>query len=104
MQDDTQLRRKLTADEIFKKPSMVMNFEEYAKREEIAPGLRSRDLWLKLGYKNNKFFQRIANAHKKNNYVDKLVVGGECIEELENIKREIAHFYHNLYSRGIETM
>jgi len=42
---------------------------------------RSRELGLKQEDKNSKFFQRIFNAHKRNNYIDKLVVGGEFIEE-----------------------
>lgn len=42
---------------------------------------RSRELWLKQEDKNSKFFQRIFNAYKRNNYIDKLVVGGEFIEE-----------------------
>jgi len=42
---------------------------------------RSRELGLKQEDKNSKFFQRIFNAYKRNNYIDKLVVGGEFIEE-----------------------
>lgn len=60
-----------------------MNFEEYARREEQHEPWtqRCRELWLKQEDKNSELFQRIFNAHKRNNYIDKLLVGGEFIEE-----------------------
>nr|XP_016436162.1 PREDICTED: uncharacterized protein LOC107762331 [Nicotiana tabacum] len=51
------------------------------------------------GDKNTKFFQRVANAHKRSNNIDKLVVEVENIEEPEAIKKEIVDFYLKLYSK-----
>ncbi|XP_015169579.1 uncharacterized protein, partial [Solanum tuberosum] len=70
--DNIQQSRHLTEEETLQKASVVKEFEEYAKKEEIAWRQRSRTLWIKQGDKNTKFFQRMANAHKRFNHIDKL--------------------------------
>lgn len=59
---------------------------------------RSRDLWLKQGDKNTKYFHRTANAHRRYNNIDKLIVEGETMENPTDIKEEIVTFYQKLYS------
>ena len=50
-----------------------MEFEEIAKKEEIAWKQRSRVQWFKHGDKNTKFFHRIATSHKRFNTVEQLM-------------------------------
>lgn len=96
--DAIQQLRGLNEEQKIKRANLFMEFEENAKREEIAWRQRSRTLWLKQGDRNTKFFQRMANAHRRNNNIDQLLVEGETIEEPEAIKREITNFYTKLYS------
>ncbi|WMV55562.1 hypothetical protein MTR67_048947 [Solanum verrucosum] len=96
--DCIQQSRPLTEEEVVQKANVVKDFEDFAKREEIAWRQRSRTLWIKQGDKNTKFFQKISNAHKRINHIDKLVVEGQELEEAADIKREIVSFYQKLYS------
>lgn len=57
---------------------------------------------MKEGDGNTKFFHRTANAHKRYNNIDKLLVNGETVENPEDIKKEIVTFYQNLYTEAEE--
>ncbi|WMV55749.1 hypothetical protein MTR67_049134 [Solanum verrucosum] len=92
--------RPLTEGETLQKASVVKEFEEYAKKEEIAWRQRSRTLWIKQGDKNTKFFQRMANAHKRFNHIDKLVVEDQELVDPIEIKTEIISFYRKLYKES----
>ncbi|WMV46336.1 hypothetical protein MTR67_039721 [Solanum verrucosum] len=96
--DGIQDQRQLTDDEIYLRAVITVEFEENAKREEIAWRQRSRALWLKEGDRNTKFFHRTANCHKRYNNIDKLSVNGECTGKPTVIKEEIIKFYQNLYA------
>lgn len=53
------------------------------------------------GHKYN-FFHRTANAHRRYNNIDQLVVEGEPVNNQGDIKREIVSFYQKLYSQEQE--
>lgn len=61
-----------------------MKFAKLAYLEEISWRKKSRATWLKEGDKNTKFFHRMANAHKKSNFIGKLKVNG-CLVDDEDI-------------------
>lgn len=81
-----------------RKASILMEYGEHLKNKEIAWRQRSRALWLKKGDRNIKFIHQTANAHKRCNNIDQLVVNDETIEEPGRIKSEIIEFYKNLYT------
>lgn len=81
------------------KENLFVEFEEYAKKEEIVWRQRSTVLWLKQGGMNTKF---LANSHMRNNNIDKLWVEREIIEELGKIESEIIAFYQRLHSETEE--
>lgn len=90
--------RILTEEEITKKVGIMLEYEELVKREESLWRQKSRALWLKEGGKNTKFFHRIANAHRRYNSIDQLMVQGEITQEPHKIKGEIIDFYKKLYT------
>ncbi|OIT39647.1 putative acyl-activating enzyme 19 [Nicotiana attenuata] len=100
--DVVQETRNLPEDELLQKASMFMKLEDIAKNEEIAWRQRSRVLWLKQGDRNTIFFHRMANAHRRNNTIDKLEVNGVTVENPETIKGEILSFYQKLYTETEE--
>lgn len=66
---------------------------KWQKNEVITWKQRSRILWLNQGDKNTKFFQRMANFHKRYNHIDKLEVQGDAIIDPQSIKGETMEFY-----------
>ena len=54
--------------------------------------------WLKEGDKNTKFFHKMANAHKRYNNIDELVIQGELTQDPAKIEGEIVDFYKKLYT------
>ncbi|XP_075099232.1 uncharacterized protein LOC142176070 [Nicotiana tabacum] len=94
---DFVLSQKL---KLLKKDLAIWNRESYAKVEEISWRQKSRCLWLKEGDRNTKYFQKVANSHRRYNCIDRLQVGEDIIEEKEQIKRVILDFYQALYSEN----
>lgn len=93
-----QENRVLTEEETTLKASLLMEYEEHLKNEEIAWRQRSRALWLKEGDRNTSYFHKLANAHRRSSHIDQLVVQGTTIMDPERIKGEIIGFYEKLYT------
>ena len=49
----------------------------------------SRELWLKEGDKNTSFFHRMANAHRRNNSLDKIQTNGVWLAEEQEVREGI---------------
>uniref|UniRef100_A0A0V0IXC5 Putative ovule protein n=1 Tax=Solanum chacoense TaxID=4108 RepID=A0A0V0IXC5_SOLCH len=96
--EEIQDQRVLTEVETLSKAELLVDFESIAKCEEIAWRQRSRVNWLKQGDNNTKFFHRSANAHRRYNNIDELMVDGEATKNPEVITKEIEKFYQRLYT------
>ncbi|KAG5631014.1 hypothetical protein H5410_002731 [Solanum commersonii] len=94
--EQIQEHRSLEEDEITTRLALTMEFENIAKRVEIAWRQRSRATWLKQGDRNTGFFHRTANAHRRMNTITKLKVRGETLSN--EVQEEIVTFYEKLYS------
>ncbi|KAG5621100.1 hypothetical protein H5410_006318 [Solanum commersonii] len=72
--EDIRENRTLRPEEITSKTTLISEFEDIAKREEIAWRQRSRAVWQEQGDRSTNFFHRTANAHRRMNTVSKLKV------------------------------
>ena len=75
--------------------------EDYKKRvllEEISWRQKSREVWLKEGDKNIGFFHKMANAHKRRNYVDKIKINGVWLSKENEIKEGVVRAFRSLLS------
>ncbi|KAG5613408.1 hypothetical protein H5410_024689 [Solanum commersonii] len=79
---------------------LQLEIQQLAKAEETSWRQKSRCLWLKEGDRNTKYFQRIANSHKRYNHIDRLQVGDDLIEGKEQVKEVILDIYQELYSKA----
>ncbi|WMV25624.1 hypothetical protein MTR67_019009 [Solanum verrucosum] len=90
----------LTKSKAALKATLLMDYEEHLKNEELAWRQRSRALWLKEGDKNTKFFHKVANAHKRSNNIDQLMIEDEPVMDPVRIRGEIIEFYQKLFSEN----
>ncbi|KAG5572472.1 hypothetical protein H5410_062238 [Solanum commersonii] len=68
--------RTLTNEESALKSELLLKYEKLINKEKISWRQKSRALWPKEGDKNTKYFYKTANAHRRYNNIDHLVVQG----------------------------
>ncbi|KAG5553365.1 hypothetical protein RHGRI_011291 [Rhododendron griersonianum] len=73
-------------------------FGKIAKFEEISWRQKSRNLWLKEGERNTRFFHRMANCNRRNNFIGKIKIGDSILERDEEMRTGIANFYEGLFT------
>ena len=54
---------------------------------------KSRELWLKEGDKNTRFFHKMANAHKRRNFLENLKVNSVLLVGENSIKKRVARAF-----------
>ena len=71
--------------------------EHLLSLEEISWRQKSRMLCIKEGNNNTKFFHKMANSHKRFNYLRTLEVDGVVFEKDSEVSNQVVQFYKNLY-------
>lgn len=69
--------------------------------EEISWHKKSRVLCLMEGDQNTKFFHRMANYHRRNNFIMSISIDGTTFTSPEDNSASIVHFYEYLYSKSV---
>uniref|UniRef100_A0A2N9IY01 Reverse transcriptase domain-containing protein n=1 Tax=Fagus sylvatica TaxID=28930 RepID=A0A2N9IY01_FAGSY len=88
----------LTAEEKSNRLNTQAKLEKTLLLDEVSWRQKSRVQWLKEGDKNTKFFQRTANANRRNNYIESLQHGDQQWKSETKIRDGIVNFYQGLYS------
>ncbi|GFZ13080.1 GATA transcription factor 15 [Actinidia rufa] len=65
--------------------------------EETSWRQKSRAIWLAAGDRNTTFFHRVANAHRRSNYIGKFRVDRILHEDQDALASDIVGFYEKLY-------
>ncbi|KAJ9697075.1 hypothetical protein PVL29_009023 [Vitis rotundifolia] len=83
-----------------KEKHAALNLEECEARNEARESYKSwsRELWLKEGDNNTRYFHRMANAHGRRNWLSKLKVDGCWHSEENNLKNSVVEAFQKLYS------
>ena len=77
------------------------DLEEYKNcvlMEETFWRQKSREIWLKEGDKNTKFFHKMANAKARKNFLSKVNINGDTLTSEEDIKFGVCRAYRTLLS------
>ena len=82
--------------------SATANFKKWALLEETSWRQKSREIWLKEGDRNTKFFHRVANSHKRNNALNRIKINGYWFTEEREIKQGMVEAFKNLLSYSRE--
>ncbi|RVW34045.1 putative mitochondrial protein [Vitis vinifera] len=65
------------------------NFKKWVLLEEAHWRQMSRELWLREGDKNTGFFHKMASAHWRNNFLDRIIINGEELVEEQEVREGI---------------
>ncbi|RVW81504.1 LINE-1 reverse transcriptase-like [Vitis vinifera] len=62
----------------------------------------SRELWLKEGDRNTDYFHRMASAHRRANYMDKIKINGVRLTEEQEIREGVVNAFQQQLSESAE--
>ncbi|RVW55331.1 Transposon TX1 uncharacterized 149 kDa protein [Vitis vinifera] len=74
--DGVESERCLSFAETEQKKEAKDAFHKWVLLEEVHWRQKSRELWLKEGDRNTGYFHRMANAHRRNNSLDRIMING----------------------------
>ena len=96
--DRVECDRGLSKREMDLKNEAKETFKKWVLLEETHWRQVSRELWLREGDKNIGYFHKMANAHWRNNFLDRIKINGvELVEEQEVREGIVAAFQHQLW-------
>ena len=88
--------RSLSLEETKLKKEAKESYKKWVLMEESHWRQLSREIWLKEGDKNTRFFHRMANAHRSNNSLDKIKIDGVWLLEEQEMREGVAHAYQQM--------
>ena len=96
--DGVESERSLTLAEAEQKKQAKDAFHHWVLMEEVHWRQKSRELWLKEGDRNTGYFHRMANAHRRNNSMDRIMINGELLTEDQEVRDGIVNEFQKLHS------
>jgi hypothetical protein len=99
--DDSEEGRQLSEEEKVRRCQLSRELEASLLQEEISWRQKSRIRWLKEGDKCTKFFHQVANANRRNNSIDSLVVNGSATSDMAIIGDHIVNYYDTLFTEPL---
>lgn len=96
--DGVESERSLSEGETEMKKEAKESFKKWVLMEEIHWRQLSRELWLKEGDRNTGFFHRMANAHRRNNSLDRIKINGVWMTEDQEMREGIVNAFQHLLS------
>nr|CAN70181.1 hypothetical protein VITISV_000006 [Vitis vinifera] len=74
------------------------DYKKWALLEETSRRQKSKEIWLREGDKNTKYFHKMANARARRNFLSKIRVNGATLSSIEDIKEGVCRAYWSLIS------
>jgi hypothetical protein len=99
--DCTEEGGQLSEEEKVRRSQLSRELEASLLQEEISWRQKSRVRWLKEGDKCTKFFHQVANANRRNNSIDSLVVNGSVTSDMAIICDHIVNYYDSMFTEPL---
>jgi hypothetical protein len=99
--DSIEEGRQLTEEEKARRSQISRELEASLLQDEISWRQKSRIRWLKEGDKCTKFFHQIANANRRNNHIDSLIVNGSSTSDPAILGDHIVNYYDSLFTEPL---
>ena len=96
--DELEKERGLSLEEVEERVKAKDDFKRWALMEETSWRQKSKETWLKEGDRNTGFFHRMANAHRRRNYLKNISINGRKLDKEAEIKEGLVNAYQNLLS------
>ena len=67
------------------------DFNKWVIMEEISWRQKSTKIWLKEGDRNTGFFHKMENSHRMRNNIDRIRIGGDWLNGIEDVRTGIVN-------------
>ena len=88
-----ECERSLTEEELAYKKEVNEGYAKWVGLEEAHWRQASRELWLKEGDRNTGYFHRMASAHRRANYMDRIKINGVRLSGDQKVREGVANAY-----------
>ncbi|CAN1170807.1 hypothetical protein LINPERHAP2_LOCUS29203 [Linum perenne] len=90
----------LSIDDRIRRIVIKCQLDRLWRCEEISWRQKSREVWLKEGDRNTKFFHRVANFNRRRNHLEEIKVDGIRMVGQRDIAEAAVSFYKQLYEES----
>lgn len=95
---DKQQHNSPSQENLEEEANLLLELEEWQAKEDIKWKQKSRELWLKEGDHNSKFFHASTIIRRKNNIAEIKLENGNYIYENEDIEKYFEKHFQELYN------
>ena len=96
--DNLEKERELSLEECEERAKAKDDYKRWSLLEEVSWRQKSRELLLKEGDRNTKFFHKMANSHRRRNEINKIKINGSWLTNDNAIQKGIVDAFKGLLS------
>ncbi|KAJ9691417.1 hypothetical protein PVL29_013560 [Vitis rotundifolia] len=94
--DMVESERRLSEEETISKKEAKESYAKWVSLEETHWRQHSKELWLREGDKNTGYFHRMAAAHRRINYMDRIKINGVWLTEEKDVREGVVNAFQHL--------